>query len=437
MSARSGRTSPRQRVEVDRVRDRRVELVGHRLLHGRARGDRRHGVHVAVGVQHGHARPDRDRGRPGEPAAKHEQEDGGRTAQPGGHRDAARGASSCPPAAVRSRLCSCATSSGATASAMAPASPATGVAPITPGVIRLHPPRVEARGMSNLDRHRVPRRRDRTQRLGRARPAAKEKSIVLDDMVVVERRPTARSSSPGGQPDQRPVRPAERCGAGLIGLIFLAPLLGMAGRRGSGGAAAGSHRRRRRRQVHEGARGELEDGRRRARGARAPEHARTRCCRGSRSTAARSSSPRSTTRPESAAARRRLGRPGPRPTGLRRGAPDPTSGRDRSRASSTARSSGSRSSSRSSSTRPRPASSRLARRDRRGRRAGRALQRDRRDRDADAPARRHAGARRQSPTRRVAVAFGIGFPAVFFVLAAPARSSSRPRSRWRSGAGSA
>jgi hypothetical protein len=33
-----------------------------------------------------------------------------------------------------------------------------------------------------------------------------------------------------------------------------------------------------------------------------------------------------------------------------------------------------------------------------------------------------------------AVAFGVAFPAVFFLLAAVGRSGRRPRSRWRSGA---
>ena len=113
-----GQHLTRERVEVDRAGDASVELVRHRLLHRRALGDRRHRVDVAVGVEHGRACPHRDQRGAGQPAAEHEQQHHRRAPQPR-PRSRARPASS--------------TSSGGTASLMAPASPATGSRGITPG----------------------------------------------------------------------------------------------------------------------------------------------------------------------------------------------------------------------------------------------------------------------------------------------------------------
>ena len=155
----------------------------------------------------------------------------------------------------------------------------------------------------------------------------KEQSIVLDDMVVIERRPdgkvklhqavsTAGAGAAGGA-----------LWGGLIGLIFLAPLLGMAV-----GAAAG------------GAAGALTDvgvddkflkdlGQPTSRTAARPSwcssaRARpTRSCRGSRSMAVRSSSPRSTTRPRRACRRRSRVRPRPSDRTSSPARPRPPAGR--------------------------------------------------------------------------------------------------------------
>ena len=51
-----------------------VELVGHRLLDGRAVGDRRHRRHVAVGVEDGLAHVEGDQRQRHQPAAEHEQD---------------------------------------------------------------------------------------------------------------------------------------------------------------------------------------------------------------------------------------------------------------------------------------------------------------------------------------------------------------------------
>jgi uncharacterized membrane protein len=123
----------------------------------------------------------------------------------------------------------------------------TGVAPDHPGrVIRSHPelkqaPRLhdrqEGARMSNLIAIAYPdltTARNVAAELGQL---TKEQSIVLDDIVVIEKRPdgkvklhqavgTAGAGAAGGA-----------LWGGLIGLIFLAPLLGMAVGAAAGGAA--------------------------------------------------------------------------------------------------------------------------------------------------------------------------------------------------------
>ena len=138
--------------------------------------------------------------------------------------------------------------------------------------------------------------------------------IELDDLVIVERRGDGKIKL-----HQPSLAGAGAAGGalwgGLIGLIFLMPLFGMAigaaQRRGRGHA----HRRGRRRQVHEGA---GHPARRRAarRSSRSSAASRwTRCSRTSRSRAT-SSRRRSTTRPRRAS-RRRSPRPADEPSPAR------------------------------------------------------------------------------------------------------------------------
>jgi uncharacterized membrane protein len=80
--------------------------------------------------------------------------------------------------------------------------------------------------------------------LGTARTVAgelgqltKEKSIVLDDMVVIERRPDGKIKLHQSMSTTGAGAAGGALWGGLIGLIFLAPLLGMAVGAAAGGAA--------------------------------------------------------------------------------------------------------------------------------------------------------------------------------------------------------
>ena len=212
-SARAGRTSRASASKSIGARDLRVELVGHRLLHGRAAGDRRHRVHVAVGVQHARARPDRDqrRGRRARSPARagtraSPRRSRERRAPPGGP------ASRSSRAGARPRSRSCAASSGGTASAMPSASAAPGVARDHPRrVIRRHPPGAQARPMSNLVAIAYPdvdTARTVAEELAAAHQGAVDR---LDDMVVVERARRARSSC-----TSRAARPARGAAGGAL-----------------------------------------------------------------------------------------------------------------------------------------------------------------------------------------------------------------------------
>src|SRR3954464_7506655 len=80
--------------------------------------------------------------------------------------------------------------------------------------------------------------------LGTARTVAgelgqltKEKSIVLDDMVVIERRPDGKIKLHQSMSTTGAGAAGGALWGGLIGLIFLAPLLGIAVGAAAGGAA--------------------------------------------------------------------------------------------------------------------------------------------------------------------------------------------------------
>jgi uncharacterized membrane protein len=65
----------------------------------------------------------------------------------------------------------------------------------------------------------------------------KEQSIVLDDMVVIERRPDGKIKLHQSMSTAAAGAAGGALWGGLIGLIFLAPLLGMAVGAAAGGAA--------------------------------------------------------------------------------------------------------------------------------------------------------------------------------------------------------
>jgi uncharacterized membrane protein len=113
-----------------------------------------------------------------------------------------------------------------------------GVARDHPGrVIRGHPSPIEAPAMSNLIAVAYPDVDTARSVAGELAQLTKEKSIVLDDMVVVERRPDGKVKLHQAGSMAAVGAAGGALWGGLIGLIFLVPLLGMAVGAASGAAA--------------------------------------------------------------------------------------------------------------------------------------------------------------------------------------------------------
>jgi uncharacterized membrane protein len=103
-------------------------------------------------------------------------------------------------------------------------------------VIQPHPAGFEAPGMSHLIAIAYPDVDTARTVAGELAELTKEQSLVLDDIVVVERRPDGKVKLHQAVNMAGAGAASGALWGGLIGLIFLAPLLGMAVGAAAGGA---------------------------------------------------------------------------------------------------------------------------------------------------------------------------------------------------------